>query len=30
MRLLLITTLLVAFQVQAKPQYGTVTVSKVC
>ena len=29
MRLLLITALLITFQVQAKPQYGTVTVSKV-
>ena len=29
MRLLLITALLITFQVQAAPQYGTVTVSKV-
>ena len=29
MRLLLITALLIVFQAQAKPQYGTVTVSKV-
>ncbi|MCH9646565.1 MAG: thermonuclease family protein [Proteobacteria bacterium] len=29
MRLLLITALLIIFQVQAAPQYGTVTVSKV-
>jgi micrococcal nuclease len=29
MKLLIITTLLIAFQVQAAPQYGTVTVSKV-
>ena len=29
MRLLLITALLIVFQAQAAPQYGTVTVSKV-
>ena len=29
MKLLLITALLIAFSVQAAPQYGTVTVSKV-